>query len=119
MGKSFYMGGAWAEHELRWRREENRYEDYESVPQEEQVVAGKRRMRSTASVAGFDSKDFHFRGDPVNILRERPLAGGDVEVVFERRDAGTGECRGSYVATMRKTADGRIESAGARRTFSL
>jgi hypothetical protein len=119
MGKSFYMGGAWAAHELRWREEENRYEDYEGLPQVERSAGGRTRRATAASVAGFDSRDFHYKGDPVNILRETPLPGGDVAVTFERRDAGTGQCRGSYVTTLRKTADGRIETAGTRRTFSL
>lgn len=114
MSKSFYMGGAWAKHELRWRQNENRYEAYEG---QEPGANG----RIKASVAAFDSADFHYQGDAINILKEEPVGdGSDVEVTFQRWSDDGKTSRGTYKTTLRKTGPGRIETTGrARRIYSF
>lgn len=107
MSKAFYMGGAWARNEQMLRRTENRYSEYEP-----EKVGGKRKQE----VLGLDSKDFHYAGDPVNILKEEPIENGEgVRVYFERisddRSAGT------YAIEARKTRDGQLVFGGGARVI--
>lgn len=118
--KSFYMSGAWEQHERRWRTEENRYSEYEGAEQETRTAGGRSRKAVKASVTGFDSTEVHYKGDPVVILKEEPVGNGDdVKVYFERYSQ-DGRPIGTYASTWRKDGRGKIVSAGgARRIFSF
>jgi hypothetical protein len=121
MSKSFYMGGAWARNERMIRQRENRYSEYNESDQVEQKVGSKSRMRARQSVLGLDSKDFHYKGDPVVILKEEPIEGGEgVRLYFERISSSQDSSAGTYAIEARKSSDGRhVFGGGARRIKSF
>lgn len=119
MAKQFFMGGAWARNEVMLRQRENRYEDYVGEEQQDQHSGNRSRKRIQKSVLGLDSRDFHYKGDAVNILHEEPQPGGDVRLYFERISHSQDASAGTYYIDARKTADGRLEFGGeATRTRS-
>lgn len=118
MGRSFSFSGAWARNQRMVDRLERQgdaddYEvEYQRAPSGE--IVGQRLKLKTGSTLGFEERDWHHKGEPVEFVgEEKDYGDGTVSLDYAVRSS-SGRIE-TYRATWEKTSDRGLVARGARR----